>query len=337
MEFENLLNDYDYSLSPDRIALEPAEPRDSSKVLIYDRATDSIKEDRFINIAQHVPNGALLIFNDTKVVPARLPAYVETGGKVELLCTRFDGPDITALCERFLPVGSTLRITDSVHAKVLSKIGSEYSIRLIGIEDVKPLLRELGTTPLPPYLKHSPLSEADRREKYQAIFAKNDGSIAAPTASLHFTDRVTSSLRSAGVEWQYVTLHVNLGTFMPLTKDAVRDGLLHEEHFEIPDETLQAIREAKKEGRPVIAVGTTALRALESAFNGAQGSTRLFIREGYEFKVIDGLITNFHVPKSSLMMLVAALVGRKRLLELYAYAREHDYRFFSFGDAMLIL
>ena len=336
-EFEALLAQYDYPLTPEMIAATPADPRDSSRVLVYKRADNSIQQDVFANIASYLPKGALLVFNDTRVIPARIPGYLPTGGKVELLCTSFDGAHITALCERRLTPGENVKLTEHVYLVVKDKQESEYSLTLHGATDIKPLLQELGSTPLPPYLKHSPLSESERREKYQTIFAKHDGSIAAPTASLHFTDHVFKSLADAGIETAYVTLHVNLGTFMPLTEQSVQKGELHEEHFEIPSESLEKIKRAKEVGRPVIAVGTTALRAVESHFAGKKDATRLFIREGYEFKVVDGLITNFHVPRSSLMMLVAALAGREKLLELYAYAAENNFRFFSFGDAMLIL
>lgn len=336
-DLEALLSRYDYQLSPSSIALAPASPRDSSNILIYSRKSRQIEIDRFSNIADYIPSGSLLIFNDTKVIPARLPAFLSTGGRVELLCTKFEGDVVSALCERFLPIGTRLKLKEKVYLEVQDKIGSEYRLLLIGNSDIHALLAKLGSTPLPPYLKHSPLSESERRVKYQTIFAKRSGSIAAPTASLHFTPRVLKKLRAAGVDTAYVTLHVNLGTFMPLTREALESNALHEEHFEIPDATLSKIKYAKKEGRPVVAVGTTALRALESAFSGHKNSTRLFIQEGYTFKVVDGLVTNFHVPRSSLMMLVAALVGREKLLELYELAKKQNFRFFSFGDAMLIL
>ncbi len=335
--FEEYLKRYDYELKPEKIALTPVEPRDSSKVLVYDHKDGTVREDTFRNIAQYLPRGSILIFNDTKVVPARLPGTLSTGGKVELLCTSFQGREITALCERFLRNGVNVAITSTVSLNVVKKVGSVYSLSLEGAEDIRPLLEHLGATPLPPYLKNSPLSEGERREKYQAIFAKNDGSIAAPTASLHFTKTVVQSLEARGIKILYVTLHVNLGTFMPLTVKNIESGELHEEFFQIPRETLEAVNTAKSNGTPVIAVGTTALRAIESVYSGANDSTRLFIREGYEFKAITGFITNFHVPQSSLMMLVSTLVGRERLLTLYAHALENDYRFLSFGDAMLIL
>jgi S-adenosylmethionine:tRNA ribosyltransferase-isomerase len=337
MNFEELLAQYDYPLSPEMIAATPADPRDSSRLLVYQRSANSTHENTFAHLANHLPKGALLVFNDTRVIPARIPGYLPTGGKVELLCTSFEGQQITALCERRLPSGERITLSDEAYVIVGEKKESEYLLTLFGAPDIKPLLQKLGSTPLPPYLKNSPLSEEQRREKYQTVFAKYDGSIAAPTASLHFTPDVFTSLTNAGIEKTYVTLHVNLGTFMPFTEESLETGQLHEEHFKLSDESRTRIERTKKEGRPVIAVGTTALRAIESAFAGEQKSTRLFIREGYEFKVIDGLITNFHVPKSSLMMLVAALIGREKLLELYAYAAKNNFRFFSFGDAMLVL
>jgi len=335
-ELEALLAQYDYPLTEEMIALEPASPRDSSKLLIYSRMDGDIQTDSFRNIAKYLPKDTLLVFNDTKVIPARIPARIATGGRIELLCTSFSGKVITALCERYLPDNSMITFTGKITGTILNKEGSVYSIRLDGTEDIRPLMLRMGTTPLPPYLKNSPLTESERRKKYQTVFAKHAGSIAAPTASLHFTERVFKSLESAGIETAHVTLHVNIGTFMPLTEEALLKKELHEEHFDISSETMEKLQKAKGAGRPIIAVGTTALRAVESAFAGNNGTTRLFIQEGYEFKAVTGLITNFHVPRSSLMMLVAALIGREKLLELYALAAQKGFRFFSFGDAMLI-
>lgn len=336
-ELEDILSQYDYPLSPELIAQKPAEPRDSSRLLVFDSSTGVIQEDVFSNLLKYLPRGSLLVFNDTKVIPARLPGYLPTGGRVELLCTKIDGRIVSALSERFLEDGEQIRFTDTISASVTGKVGNNYILSIEGTEDIRPLLHQIGTTPLPPYLKRSPLDESDRREKYQSVFAKYDGSIAAPTASLHFTQDILNELQENNIEIRFVTLHVNLGTFMPLTEAMVEKNELHEEHFEIPIETKEAVLAAKQAGRPVIAVGTTALRALESYFRGNKTTTRLFIREGYELMAVDGLITNFHVPKSSLMMLVAALIGRSKLLEIYTYAAKHGFRFLSFGDAMLLL
>ena len=339
-DFESLLAQYDYPLHPEQIAARPASPRDSSKLLIYDRATKSTQIDVYSHIYRYIPKGSLLVFNETRVIPARIVGRVATGGKVELLCTRFGGNELLALSERGLSTGEQIWLNKKTYLKVIRKTGKEYQIGLPRGFNIRKYMRRHGVTPLPPYLKHSPLSEKERRVKYQTIFAKKDGSIAAPTASLHFTKRLIAKLNAAGIETAFITLHVNLGTFMPLTEENVASGLLHEERFEIPGAALKKIEKAKKAGHLIVPVGTTALRALESAYAGARvrpsGMTRLFIREGYRFKVANGLITNYHVPRSSLMMLVASLVGRKKLLELYSFAGKSNFRFLSFGDGMLV-
>lgn len=343
-ELEHLLEQYDYPLEKDWIADKPAEPRDSSKLLIYDRKGGSTRFDTFLNLANYLPCGALLVINDTKVIPARLYGRIKTGGKVEVFVTNVlaDGT-IEALVNRRMEAGDNITIAEDVVATVVSKHESVYRLTLKTDKPLETILQEHGTTPIPPYLKHTPLTEEELRERYQAIFAKNPGSVAAPTASLHFTDRLLEKLRQKSVEMAYVTLHVNLGTFAPLTANALATGQLHAERYSIPKKTAEAITRAKTEGRPIIPIGTTALRTIESATDeeGAitrpSGDTSLFIREGYRFKCADGLVTNFHVPHSSLLMLVAALVGREKILELYAAAHERGFRFLSFGDGMLIL
>ena len=339
-ELEELLSQYDYPLQIKQIAEKPSSPRDSSKLLVYDRKDGSTEFDTYANLAEYLPKNALLVFNETKVVPARLIGRVVTGGKVEFLCTKFDGSEVLALSERGLSPGEEVYITKKLSVTVIEKMGKEYRLKIPRGIDIRTLLRKRGITTLPPYLKRSPLTERERRQKYQTVFAKREGSIAAPTASLHFTKRLFKKLKKAGFDTAFITLHVNLGTFMPLTDEAIITGQLHEELYEIPGHALKKIIDAKKHGRAVIPVGTTALRALESAYADKRirpsGTTRLFIRKGYRFKIADGLITNFHVPKSSLMMLVAALVGRKKLLELYAIAQEKGFRLLSFGDGMLI-
>lgn len=226
--------------------------------------------------------------------------------------------------------------------KVLGRDGKYLLLSPLFRGSLRAVLEKHGDAPLPPYIKNSPLSKREQRQQYQTVFAKTPGSIAAPTASLHFTPRLLKSLKKAGIETAFVTLHVGLGTFAPLTAEHLKSGTLHEEEWFIDKKTAAQIERAKKEGRPVIPVGTTALRTLESAAAGRaikklRGKTNLFIREGYNFKIADGLITNFHVPKSSLLMLVAAFAGRKKIQTTYRHAIKHGYRFFSFGDGMLIL
>lgn len=340
--FEKLLAAYDYPLKKETIALSPREPRDSAKLLVYDPHTEApVRETTFAQLTEFLPQGALLVFNNTKVIPARIYATKKTGGVVEILCTELNLPanTCTAKANKKLYQGETLQVGDDA-LTVLSTDG-EYVFK--AEKDLANILKQSGTTPIPPYLKHTPLSEETLRERYQTVFAKHDGSIAAPTASLHFTDDLLRKIHAAGIETIETTLQVNLGTFAPLTEEMVLSGQLHEERYEITPDAAHAIMRAKSEKRPIIAVGTTAARTLESAAQrtgiteAGTNTTRLFIREGYQWKIVDGLITNFHVPRSSLLMLVAALIGREKLFELYTHAQEHDFTFLSFGDGMLLL
>lgn len=340
--FEQLLSEYDYSVLPEHIALVPAEPRDSAKLLVYTESTDTVAYDTYANLAQHLPKNAFLVFNDTKVIPARIYAHKKTGGKVEILCTEVS-PMIhqcKALTNRHLQVGETLTSHESTLI-VTAVHGHEYTFSVT--PDITSLIQRHGSTPIPPYLKKTPLTESELRVRYQTIFAKYDGSAAAPTASLHFTHSLMRSLEEAGIEHTKVTLHVNLGTFAPLTPEAVHEGKLHEEHYVVTEEAADAINSAIRMGKIIIPVGTTALRTLESAarndgsIRAESASTRLFITPGYSFKIARGIITNFHVPKSSLLMLVASFIGREKLFALYEKAKAHGFRFFSFGDGMLII
>lgn len=353
MDIERELSKYDYAIKPSQIAAIPAHPRDSARLLVSDASGEQY--DTFLHLDRYLEPGTLLILNDTKVVPARLPCYLATGGKVELLWLSAGKSKGTfeALSPRTLSVGTRLELAGIV-LEVLEKRESIYVIRhACSAIRFHSAMMTLGTTPIPPYLKHTTLAERKLRSEYQTIFAKREGSVAAPTASLHFTKRLFAKLKERGVQVAFVTLHVGLGTFAPLTEEQLKSGKLHEEYFEIPPTTARAILKAKKEGRKIIPVGTTALRTLESAAShlgksdfpkkGLSGKTDLFIREGYRFAVADGLITNFHVPRSSLLMLVAALVsqlrradGRTNILDLYQSALRHDFRFYSFGDGMLI-
>ncbi len=336
---EQLLAAYDYPLEKEMIALAPAEPRDSAQLLIYDPRSETVQYTTFARIIDFIPENALVVFNNTKVFPARVHATKDTGGIVEFLCTTIiDEHTFLALGNKKVEPGSTLTL-GAATLTVMTKDNEQY--RVTSSENVTALFEQYGETPIPPYLKHTPLSEKELRDKYQAVFAEFRGSIAAPTASLHFTDACMRELEKSR-DVAYVTLHVNLGTFAPLTEKALQTNTLHTEYYEVPEKTAQKVSAAKRLNRPVIAVGTTSLRALESGGrNGTlaanTAATSLFIREGYQFQIVDGLITNFHVPKSSLMMLVAALTGREKLLELYHLASIHGFKFLSFGDGMFIL
>ena len=340
---EKLLKTYDYSLSPDRIAQEPASPRDSAKLLAYDRKTGSVAHDTFLNLAEHLPKNAVLVFNKTRVVPARFSVTKETGGKAIITYVETCAPHLRVMADRKLIIGSRLMLSRTLWFTVAHQEEKYYFLTpSFPLTELFSVLERYGTMPIPPYIKHSPLSRAQLKEKYQTVFARTNGSVAAPTASLHFTRRLLARLKKQGITIAYVTLHVGLGTFAPLTEENIASGTLHHEWYDIDSKTASLLNKAKSEGHPVIAVGTTVVRTLESASdkNGRithpSGSTNLFIRSGYRFKCINGLITNFHVPRSSLLMLVSAFAGRKKNLALYQEAIGKKYRFFSFGDGMLI-
>jgi S-adenosylmethionine:tRNA ribosyltransferase-isomerase len=343
MDLENELSAYDYVIEPAQVAEIPAHPRDSAKLLVHDRATGENRYDTFLHLDRYLEPGTLLILNDTKVVPARLPCYLPTGGKVELLWLAHGSKkgEFEALSPRVLEVGARLTF-GKLTLSVVGKRENIYTVRHSGTStQFHTTMMRSGSTPIPPYLKHTSLEEKQLRTEYQTIFARREGSVAAPTASLHFTKRLFAKLKKKGIKVAYVTLHVNLGTFAPLTEENLASGRLHEEWYEIPAATQKAIRAAKKRGSPVIPVGTTALRTIESAARTRKkrGSTTLFLRPGDEFKVADGLITNFHVPRSSLMMLVAALLalgeqdpsvrGPKNIQDLYRNALGQNFRFYS--------
>jgi S-adenosylmethionine:tRNA ribosyltransferase-isomerase len=342
-QLEKTLEKYNYSVPPNLIAQKPAHPRDSAKLLVYDKKSKKVDFDNFINLDKYLPKNTVLVFNDTKVVPARLTVTKPTGGKARILYTETKNGLMEVMSDRKLDIGSRIILSPTINFLVKNQSGKYYHIKpSFPINRLFYVLNKYGKTPIPPYIKHSPLSESKLRQEYQTIFAKTKGSVAAPTASLHFTKRLFEKLKTAGIGVEFITLHVGLGTFAPLTEENLKTGKLHKEFYSINPITAKRLNQYKKERRPIIAVGTTAARTLESAVNNRlqitnlRSETKLFIQEGYKFKFIDGMITNFHVPKSSLMMLVSALVGRKNLLNLYKKAIAKKLRFFSFGDGMLI-
>lgn len=347
---DSILRPYDYVLPPELIAQVPASPRDSARLLVHERASGKTEWAVFRDIGNFLPKNALLVLNETKVIPARLPLQRASGGRIEVLYLRSEMSKkseemtIRVLSPKRLHKGDVLLVSPRIRFIVEGVEGSEWILRpQFAASRMLPILHRYGTVPLPPYIKHSPLSEAQRKREYQTVFAKEEGSIAAPTASLHCTKSLLHSLRKTGIETATVTLHVHLGTFAPLTEEQWQKGRLHTEEYHISPKAQDLIHTAQSEGRPIIAVGTTVVRTLESAVNDQghivrpSGSTDLFIREGYRFKIIDGLITNFHVPRSSLLMLVSAFAGRETIMDLYRQAIQKKLRFFSFGDAMLIL
>lgn len=353
MSLEESQAAYDYALPAQLIATAPAHPRDSARLLIFDQLTNHTSFDTFRNITNYLPKNAVLVFNETRVIPARMHVRKQTGGVITLLflgtviqTTHRDAfssphlPDaIRVLAEGKIKSGDILVWQNGHTFTVDSRDEKEATLTpSFPINQLHSMLERYGETPLPPYMKNSPLSETERREKYQTVFAKENGSVAAPTAGLHFTKELLQKITDHGCAIRYVTLHVNLGTFAPLTEEHLRTHSLHEETYAIDSNTAQFLNDAKREGRPIIAVGTTVVRTLESAFGTGSmtGTTTLFLSPENPPQFVDGLITNFHVPKSSLLMLTAAFTKREKLLDLYQQAIERKFRFFSFGDGMMI-
>lgn len=345
-DLESLLSKYDYDLPAEAIAQIPAEPRDASRLLVIDRRRDSLTDARFSEIARFLAPGDLLVLNDTRVVPARLMGRrIPSGGRAQILLVspRGDGRwEAMLRASGRLRAGQRIDIGAGFEAVLTAPRETPlWEIALSGPGDIAAHLEMIGHIPLPPYIRR-PDDRRDR-EWYQTIFARNRGAVAAPTAGLHFTQRVFDDLRQNGIEIAHLTLHVGPGTFCPLSGAELQAGHLHAERFVLPAETALAIAGARARSSRVVAVGTTSARVLEScATEGRQalamsGETRLFIHPPYEPKVVDVLLTNFHLPRTSLLMLVAAFAGRERVLRAYRTALERGYRFYSYGDAMLII
>lgn len=342
-KFEKLLNLYDYEFPADLIAQEPVSPRDSARLLAYDRKKDKISLGTFTDLAGYLPKNAVLVFNETKVIPAKFEVKKNTGGKARLIYLAAEGGLIKVMADRKLSVGTNIFVSKKIWFFVAKQKEKYYFLKAsFPLAKVSAVLEKYGQAPLPPYIKHSPLGKKELREKYQTVFARRLGSVAAPTASLHFTKRLLARIKKSGLDIKFVTLHVNLGTFAPLEEKNIRENKLHEEFYSIDKKTAVFLNKAKKSGRPIIAVGTTTVRTLESAAGDRgmleknSGKTSIFIRDNYRFKFTDGIITNFHVPRSSLLMMVSAFVGRKKLFEIYRKAINKKFRLFSFGDGMCI-
>ncbi len=336
---------YNFTFPKALIAQKPVHPRDAARLLIFDRRKKKTAFVTFKDLPKFLPSGSVLVLNQTKVIPARLFVKKETGGRVEILYLSTEGKNIKALANKKVAIGARLILSKRFSFVVMKQVGSEYFLKpSFPLKELDGIFERYGHTPLPPYIKHSLLSEKKLREEYQTVFAKERGSVAAPTASLHITNRLLKELQRRGIAVVYVTLHVGLGTFASVTERHIRSKTLHHERYHISKEAATFLNRAKKEGRPIIAVGTTVVRTLESSASSRRhcreavsGDTSLFIQEGYQFKFIDGMITNFHVPKSSLLMLVSAFVGRAQVLKLYRHAIRKKFRLFSFGDGMLLL
>jgi S-adenosylmethionine:tRNA ribosyltransferase-isomerase len=335
------LNDFDFALPPELIAQHPAAERSASRLL---DGTGALPMDRrFRDLPSLLQRGDLLVFNDTRVIRARLHGHKDTGGRVEALIERVLPPlEVLAhlRASKSPKPGSRIKFAGAFDAEVLGRGGSDGSLfRLRFPDDPFALLEKHGHVPLPPYIAHP--DSAEDAQRYQTVFATRPGAVAAPTAALHFDDAVLAALRARGVQLANVTLHVGAGTFQPVRSENLAEHHMHSEWFELSEATVQAVEAARNRGGRIVAAGTTTLRALESAaltgrlLPGAR-ETDIFITPGFEFRVVDRLVTNFHLPKSTLLMLVSAFAGHEHVLALYRHAIEARYRFFSYGDAMLL-
>ena len=336
------LEDLDYELPDELIAQRPLPERDGARLLLLDRGDVSHTHVR--ELASLLPS-ALFVVNDTRVLNARLHGHKPTGGKVELLLVhRLSVPGLTERWEALgraskpIRVGTQLTL-GAITATVLEKRGATLEVELEASEPIANVLERDGHVPLPPYIRRE--DEVADRERYQTVFAAEPGAVAAPTAGLHFSDALVTSLESAGHSFSQVTLHVGPGTFRPVSAPSLDEHVMHVERYDVPEATVLAIEEAKRAGRPVVAVGTTVVRTLEAAASGGElepgsGSTDLFIRPGFTFRVVDALMTNFHLPRSTLLALVMAFAGIEPTRAAYLAAVRARYRFFSYGDAMLI-
>ena len=336
-----LVTDFDYDLPQELIAQHPMEPRDHSRLLVVDKKTGEIEHKHFYDLVNYLKHGDVLVFNDTRVIPARLHGTKDTGAHVEVfLLTRRDATDWEVLVRpgKKLQVGAKINFSDELSCEVIEHTdfgGRVVRFKYDGI--FEEILDRLGETPLPPYIT-APLED---KERYQTVYNRERGSAAAPTAGLHFTKELLQKIKEIGCEEVFVTLHVGLGTFRPVSEAKIEDHKMHKEFYTVSQEAADAVNKAKAEGRRIIAVGTTAVRTLEAA--GADGQlhagsswTNIFIYPGYKFRLVDDLVTNFHLPQSTLLMLVSTLSTREIMLQTYKKAVEEKYRFFSFGDAMFI-
>ena len=336
------LSDFDYELPDELIAQHPAEQRSLSRMLHVDSANGEIADRQFLDLPSILRAGDLLVFNNTRVMAARLHGQKDTGGKVEILIERVIEPTrclAHVRASKSPKVGSTLLVEDA-QITMVARHDNLFELRLIkSAGDFYQLMESHGHMPLPPYIDRD--DGADDEERYQTVFAKEMGAVAAPTAGLHFDDAMLNTLSEMGVEQAEVTLHVGAGTFQPVKTENLDEHIMHSEWLSVSEETVQKIKACKARGGRVVAVGTTSVRSLETAAKEGelkpyQGDTRLFIRPGYQFQVVDLLLTNFHLPQSTLLMLVSAFAGYENIMRAYRHAVEQRYRFFSYGDAMLL-
>jgi S-adenosylmethionine:tRNA ribosyltransferase-isomerase len=335
------LDEFDYNLPENLVASHPITARSCSKLMLVDSTSNPKQTIEFYNIINHLSKGDLLVLNDTKVIPARLFATKPSGGNVEILISEFiSSTEALAMLKTNHKVKPpiTLKIKNSdVTIECIGKQENNFILKTDG--NITDIMHKYGSMPLPPYMKRA--TNTLDNERYQTVYAKNPGAIAAPTAGLHFDQNLLSKLTAKGIKLAYVTLHVGSGTFTPVKTENIHEHVMHYEYVEVSEDTAEIINNTKSNGHKVYAVGTTSIRSLESAFlNGKvapfSGKTNLFITPGYKFKIIDGLITNFHLPKSTLLMLTCALGGYSNIMGCYKQAIKENYRFYSYGDAMFI-
>ena len=346
-----LLSEYDYNLPEELIAQMPADKRDNSRMMVLNRGDRTVSHKHFYDIVDLIEANSLLVMNNTKVLPARLIGHKDTGAKIEVfLLSQKDGGcwDVLVKPSKRVKPDTVIKISDELSVKAIKRLeeNGEWLVELLFQGDnVLEILHRNGNIPLPPYIERKITNEDLKKldfERYQTVYAKDEGSVAAPTAGLHFTEEILKKLESKGVELCEVTLNVGLGTFRPVQCENVLEHKMHSETFEISAKAAEQITRAKADGRTIIAVGTTTVRTLETAYQQfgkiceCNSASELFIYPPYEFKVIDKLITNFHLPKSTLLMLVSALAGKDFIFEAYKEAIENKYRFFSYGDCMFI-
>lgn len=335
--------DFDYDLPPQRIAQSPLATRSASRLLYLDSANSEIQDTHFNELPALLTPGDVLVLNDTRVIPARLYGQKETGGRVEFLVERvLDSGDVLtqARASKPLRANQIIDLQGGIRAQIKARIGEFYELAFDTQTPAHEILERVGHVPLPPYITRED-DEADR-ERYQTVYARRTGAVAAPTAGLHFDGAMLDRLARTGIETAYVTLHIGAGTFQSLRTDEIRQHRMHAERFHIEANAAQRINAAKQSGRRIVAVGTTVVRALEAAgstgaVQARQGETDIFIFPGFRFQIVDALLTNFHLPQSTLLMLVCAFGGTERVLAAYRHAVREHYRFYSYGDAMFVI
>ena len=346
------IQEFDYELPEELIAQRPSEKRENSKMMVLERKNHQISHRNFFNIVDYLDENCVLILNNTKVMPARLYGYKETGAKIEVfLLKKYDNEnrwEVLIRPSKRVRVGTIIKVSEELSVEIVMPLPDDgkWVVKMIYIgDDLLQILHKVGNIPLPPYIERKMATEELRQldfERYQTVYAKNEGSVAAPTAGLHFTEDILNQLKEKGVEIGYVTLDVGIGTFRPVKCENILDHQMDTEAFEITQETADLINNAKAQGKKIVAVGTTTVRTLESAYKiygeikACRAASNLFIYPPYEFKIVDKLITNFHLPKSTLLMLVSALATKEFIFEGYSEAIKNNYRFYSYGDCMFI-